>query len=412
MPEKETLRKEAAMETLLQITQKLRHPDNKVVLRAVEALRAHGWLENGALEGINLQYVHLQKANLAMANLQKVNLSMADLRWAILSGADLGGAQLNNANLYRADMSMANLQGANLIKANLQGARNLSEEQLTQVNRLRGATMPDGGLYDGRFNLPGDIECARGRRVNLNDPTAMAAFYGVINRGFADALMAQNTGLSGNTDMQLIRKLRSSDNSLVVRAVEELQRRGRISDGTVAWVQLRYAHLQGANLSGADLHKANLSMADLRGADLSYACLEGARLDQANLSGAEMDKADLQGSLITRVNLQGAHNLSAEQLAQASRLRGATLPDGRRYDGRFNLPGDLADARFLGVHTNDLESLADFYGVCMDDYLIGQQWALENRLVARDLSEDASRADVDAILARLYELENGRYLLI
>lgn len=400
------------MEMLPQITQKLRHPDNEVVLRAVEALRIHGWLENGALEGLNLQYVHLQKANLSMANLQKVNLSMADLRWANLSGANLGAAQLNNANLYRADMSMATLQAANMIKANLQGARNLSEEQLIQVNRLRGAAMPDGSLYDGRFNLPGDIECARARRVNINDPTAMAAFYGVISRNFADALQAQNTGLSGNTDMQLIRKLRSSDNSLVVRAVEELQRRGRLSDGALAWVQLRFAHLQGANLSGADLRKASLSMADLRGADLSYACLEGTRLDKANLSGAEMDRADLRGSLMTRVNLQGAHNLSDEQLAQASRLRGATLPDGRRYDGRFNLPGDLANARFLGVDPNDLESLADFYGVSTDDYLIGQQWALENRSVTRDWSEDINRADIDAILAMLYELENGRYLII
>lgn len=220
------------MEMLPQITQKLRHPDNEVVLRAVEALRAQGWLENGALEGLNLQYVHLQKANLSMADLRKVNLSMADLRWANLVGANLGGAQLNNANLYRADMSMTNLQGANMIRANLQGAHNLTEEQLTQVNRLRGATMPDGSLYDGR-----------------------------------------------------------------------------------------------------------------------------------------------------------------------------------RYDGRFNLPGDLADARFLRVDCSNLESLADFYGISMDDYLIGQQWALENR-AARDLIEDIRRADMDAILARLYELENWRYLLI
>jgi uncharacterized protein YjbI with pentapeptide repeats len=412
MPEKETLRKEAAMETLLQITQRLRHPDNELVLRSVEALRTHGWLENGALEGLNLQYVHLQQANLAMADLQKVNLSMADLRWANLSGANLGGAQLNNANLYRADMGMANLQGANLIKANLQGTRNLSAEQLTQVNRLRGATMPDGSLYDGRFNLSGDIECARGRRVNLNDPKAMAAFYGVFSHIPPDNSQVQSTRLSGNTDMQLIRKLRSSDNSLVVRAAEELRRRGRLSDGTLAWVQLRYAHLQGADLGGADLRKASLSLADLRGANLSYACLQEARLDKANLSGAEMDKADLRNSLMTRANLQGAHSLSVEQLAQASRLRGATLPDGRRYDGRFNLPGDSADARFLGVDHSNLESLADFYGVCMDDYTVGQQWALENRSVTRDLSENISRVDIDAILARLYELENGRYLLI
>lgn len=41
-------------------------------------------------------------------------------------------------------------------------------------------------------------------------------------------------------------------------------------------------------------------------------------------------------------NFKHARNLSNEQLRKADTLRGSILPDGSRYDGRFNLPGDRA----------------------------------------------------------------------
>ena len=39
--------------------------------------------------------------------------------------------------------------------------------------------MPDGNLYDGRFNLDGDFFLADRDRVNINDPDQMAGFYNV-----------------------------------------------------------------------------------------------------------------------------------------------------------------------------------------------------------------------------------------
>ncbi|MEJ2150400.1 MAG: pentapeptide repeat-containing protein [Chloroflexota bacterium] len=164
------------MRTLPQLIEKLRSPDNLVVVDAVEELRARGWLESGALAGINLGYVHLQNADLFRANLSGVDLRQADLRWANLSLANLGSARLARANLSQADFSQADLRGADLFKANLRKARHLTADlrgadlfkanlrkarhltadQLAQTARLRGAIMQDGCHYDGCFDLPGD----------------------------------------------------------------------------------------------------------------------------------------------------------------------------------------------------------------------------------------------------------------
>jgi uncharacterized protein YjbI with pentapeptide repeats len=85
---------------------------------------------------------------------------------------------------------------------------------------------------------------------------------------------------------------------------------------------------------------ANLEGADLSGANLSGANLEGAQLSQANLQGAEFRATNLQGADLHGANLEGARNLETDELAKAHSLAEATLPDGSRYDGRFNLPGD------------------------------------------------------------------------
>ena len=167
------------MVTVIDLIRKLRSPDNKRVLQAIEELRVRGWLEDGSLKGVPLCHVHMQSADLLSANLTKVDLHQAHLEWADLSKANLSNTKLTRANLQGANLSQTNLDGADLYKANLLEARNLTDEQLSQAKRLFGATMPDGSLYDGRFNLTGDLEFARWGRVDVNDPEAMAEFLGV-----------------------------------------------------------------------------------------------------------------------------------------------------------------------------------------------------------------------------------------
>ena len=167
------------MITLMDVIRKLRSPENKVVLQAVEELRVRGWLTDGSLKGVPLCHAHLQGADLLGADLRNVDLHQARLDYADLSSANLSNTKLTRVNFQGANLSRANLQGADLYKANLKEARNLTDEQLLQVKRLWGATMPDGDTYDGRYNLDGDLEFARWGRVDVKNPEAMATFFGV-----------------------------------------------------------------------------------------------------------------------------------------------------------------------------------------------------------------------------------------
>ncbi len=54
------------------------------------------------------------------------------------------------------------------------------------------------------------------------------------------------------------------------------------------------------------------------------------------------------------------------------------MPDGRRYNGRFNLSADIARAREQGINPDDPHQMAKDYQVSVDDYLEGQKWFADN----------------------------------
>lgn len=167
------------MTGVMDLIRKMRSPETKLVLEAVAELRARGWLEDGSLRGVMLCHAHLEGADLYRANLHSVDLHQAHLDGADLGLADLGRVKLSRASLRGANLSQAILAGADLFKTDLTDARNVTLEQLAEAKRLCFATLPDGTPYDGRFNLPGDIDLARWGKVDPNDPAAMAYFLGV-----------------------------------------------------------------------------------------------------------------------------------------------------------------------------------------------------------------------------------------
>ncbi len=178
------------MATLAELINLLHSPENEKVLAALEELRQAGWLTDGSLNRNSLCNVHMESANLSGASLHKVDFHQARLHYADLSGVDLSESKLTRARLMGANLAGTKLDGADMYKVNLTGVIHLTTAQLARVKRLFGAIMPDGGTYDGRYNLEGDLEFARWGQVEVSNPAAMAKFFGV---SLEDYLEGQKT---------------------------------------------------------------------------------------------------------------------------------------------------------------------------------------------------------------------------
>jgi Pentapeptide repeats (8 copies) len=102
------------------------------------------------------------------------------------------------------------------------------------------------------------------------------------------------------------------------------------------------ANMRLANLSGAYLYSADLRLANLSGADLNGAYLRGTNLTETNLRGANLSRADLIGINLSKAclcgtNLGGADlsvatGWTEKQLTLAKSLKGATMPNGQKYE--------------------------------------------------------------------------------
>jgi uncharacterized protein YjbI with pentapeptide repeats len=119
---------------------------------------------------------------------------------------------------------------------------------------------------------------------------------------------------------ELIRRYKHGDRSFP---------RADLSGADLEGTDLRGIDLRGADLTRANLRRANLFQANLREANLSQAMLEEAGLFQSDLRGADLSKANLERAFLRKANLRSA-KVSREQLAVASALDGAIMPDGRR----------------------------------------------------------------------------------
>lgn len=149
------------------------------------------------------------------------------------------------------------------------------------------------------------------------------------------------------------------------------------------------AELSGFDLRNADLRYLNLTEADLSLADLSGAYLRGVELIRANLIETKLINTDLSSASLLDATVK------IEQLACTSTLVRATMPDGKQYDGRFNLAMDQPEIRggsfswsqgregrgsrsIWDPSLEPEEIMAQYYSVSLKEYLAGQEWADEN----------------------------------
>ena len=116
---------------------------------------------------------------------------------------------------------------------------------------------------------------------------------------------------------------------------------GDLSEAHLEGTDLSGAHLGGADLTGAYLEDAKLSGAYLYGTDLSGADLSGADLSDAEgrfESGARMIRTRLDGADLSGADLTNA-KVTEEQLQDAESLKGATMPDGQKYEAWLKSEG-------------------------------------------------------------------------
>lgn len=169
----------------------------------------------------------------------------------------------------------------------------------------------------------------------------------------------------------LLRQLRSDNPTDTMEALRELNASGwgNNLDGIV----LHGGNLSGANLVGKSLRKILATGVVFEGtlfngSDLSEAVLRIANLKKANFASTLLNHAELDGA-----NLEGAYfNDVEETLSKALMLYGAIMPDGKKYNGKFNLNGDRYWHISQGGEDTP-ESWSNFYQVSVEEYLSGQE---------------------------------------
>jgi uncharacterized protein YjbI with pentapeptide repeats len=109
--------------------------------------------------------------------------------------------------------------------------------------------------------------------------------------------------------------------------------RAVLSGANLSDADLSDAVLNNAVLIEADLSRAKLNGANLSGANLSDAVLSNAVLTETDLSAARLINADLHDAYLSHADLSGAEGVSNEELEQqAGSLKGATMPNGQKYE--------------------------------------------------------------------------------
>lgn len=207
---------------------------------------------------------------------------------------------------------------------------------------------------------------------------ALFSYLGTDPTGFLESLVPEAMGIgftllildrlnerreNRKEREQLIRQLHSYYNPVAMQALEELRVIGYLSDGT----------LHNQDFRGADWRDANLYQADLTGCDLRNTKMQKADLVEANLTNAQVTE---------------------DQLVTTDIMWKCILPDGSLYNGKYNLPHDFEVARRKNFNPDDPASMAEYYGVSLENYLAGQEWARENADKLRMGSSEREKARV------------------
>lgn len=179
----------------------LSSPNTVIVNEALRVARYKGWLQDGTLTGIVLQY-----ANLDGAYLSEADLSDAVLRFSTLKGASLWSANLQQANLSFADLTQINAKHANLSNANLQNATLVGSDLLN-------ATLIETNLQSADLSVA-FLGAADLTGANLTGATLIRANLDGVNLSGADLTDANLAGAYLNNTILPDEEVGTSDTNL------------------------------------------------------------------------------------------------------------------------------------------------------------------------------------------------------
>lgn len=182
----------------------------------------------------------------------------------------------------------------------------------------------------------------------------------------------------------------TSPNKLVAtEAARVLRIKGWLTNGSIKDVLFQRTSLDQAELHQASLRNSIFLYTSLKGANINLADISNCTftdtiLENAHAHGTKFDgsiiigetvkpenffkNAEFIGASFRSVNFMGVRNDEITEdpsifFLSASKMRNSIMPDGTKYDGRYQLAGDVSDAINLGFDPYDEESMRKFYEI-------------------------------------------------
>jgi uncharacterized protein YjbI with pentapeptide repeats len=168
---------------------------------------------------------------------------------------------------------------------------------------------------------------------------------------------------------RLILEMSSPDNGIAVRATQIMQREySYLIDGSLKNKFFWSANLNGAELLSAELEGASFHFASMVGAHLYGANLKNVAFWRTNLEGVFLQDADLSDATVVFANLKNA-KVTRQQLKVCRTLHGTILPNGKLYDGSFQLSGDIEDAKACGFDLNNPVAMQKWFSMSYNEFM-------------------------------------------
>ncbi len=347
--------------------------------------------ERGLTPEAMLDYCHLEGANFTNALMYKV-----DLRGAYLEGADLTGAHLDGANMDKAHLTAETVEPAIIAPP---PPDPIQDEWKTKGQPWR--TQPE-------IDAARQTELAELRVSQVDEANRRFPFTGVeLTRADVEWLLATHDDGRGPVDWddpaQRDRQgidVRGADlHGVDLQGLPLARTRAGVRRAPSLDAPFSSEVVGLTNLNRANLAYAHLEGADLTGAQMEMATLEWARLDEANLTNARMENVKARFAHFERANL---FNANIPGVLDGAHLEGVQARDARFIDAQFkaaHLEGaDLTSARLHG---------ADLTGATLDGAICQRAAFTNTDVEARSsfrkpaILTGASLVNVDLTQARL-----------